>query len=180
MAVTLADRQHSGNDPRLSQRKIMLSFGAIISPTFCRNRGNTHKGSTPPYVSRSKKQMHEDRQRIAPRLWETRQRSGKLLTKRHAVILRAQGASARSEAFSERTSTKTALGPLRTGTEGFTPNIDPFSVSHKFCEQEECFRVFLVHSLCDSVAAPYTLWASAGASTNWYWCSALRALHQVR
>ena len=46
MAVTLADRQHSGNDHRrMILRKIRLSFGAIISATF-RNRGNSPKGST--------------------------------------------------------------------------------------------------------------------------------------
>ena len=52
MAVTLADRQHSGNDHRrISPQKIMLSLGAIISATIFRNGGNTPNGSTPPYVS---------------------------------------------------------------------------------------------------------------------------------
>ena len=55
MAVTLGHRQHSGNDPwRISPRKIMFSFEAIISATIFRNRGNTPKGSTPPCVSRSR------------------------------------------------------------------------------------------------------------------------------
>ena len=35
----------------------MLNFGAIISATFCRNRGNTPKGSTPPYASRSRSRL---------------------------------------------------------------------------------------------------------------------------
>ena len=48
MAVTLADRQHSGYDPRrMSLRKIKLSFGAIITLTISRNRGNTSKVSIP-------------------------------------------------------------------------------------------------------------------------------------
>ena len=52
---TLADRQHSGNDRRwMSLRKIMLIFGAIISATIFRNRGNTLKASTHPYVSSSR------------------------------------------------------------------------------------------------------------------------------
>ena len=55
MAVTLADGQHSGNNPRwTSLQKIMLCFGAIISTTFFRNIGKTPEGSTPPYVSKSR------------------------------------------------------------------------------------------------------------------------------
>ena len=55
MIVTSVDRQQSGKEPRrISQRTIMLSFGVIISATIFRNRGNTPKGSTPPYVSRSR------------------------------------------------------------------------------------------------------------------------------
>ena len=53
--VTLADHHHSGNDPRrMSLRKLMLSFGAIIFASFFINWGNTPNGSTPPYVSRSR------------------------------------------------------------------------------------------------------------------------------
>ena len=48
MAVTLADRLHSGDDPRrMNLLIIMLGFGAIISATFFRNRGNTPKGPNP-------------------------------------------------------------------------------------------------------------------------------------
>ena len=48
MAVTLADRQHSGNDPRRKRiLKRMLGFGAILFATFFRNRGNASNGSTP-------------------------------------------------------------------------------------------------------------------------------------
>ena len=51
IAVTLADFQHSGNDPRwISPQKIMLNFGAIISATILRNRGKPPTRSTPPYV----------------------------------------------------------------------------------------------------------------------------------
>ena len=94
IAVTLADREHSGKNPRrMSLRKIMISFGAIISATFFRNRGNTPKGSTPPYAS-IKNQPQEDTslegQRIAHRLRETRQRSDKLITTLFAVKLRGQ------------------------------------------------------------------------------------------
>ena len=57
MAVTLANRQ---NNPRLmSLHKIMLCFGAIISATIFRIRGNTPKGSTLPCV-KFKKQTQED------------------------------------------------------------------------------------------------------------------------
>ena len=42
MAVTLADREHTGNYPRrINPRKIMLSFGAIISATSLEIEG-TH------------------------------------------------------------------------------------------------------------------------------------------
>ena len=61
----------------------MLSFGARLSATFFRNRGNTFKGSTPREDAGGVdalikiEKMQEDRrskgQRIAPRLIETRQ-----------------------------------------------------------------------------------------------------------
>ena len=52
-AVTLADCQHSRNDPRrISPQKIMLRFWAIITSTIFRNRGNVPSGSTPPNVLR--------------------------------------------------------------------------------------------------------------------------------
>ena len=69
MAVTLADRQHSGNDPRrMSLRKIMLSFGAIISTTFIRNGGNTPNGLIPPFVSRSRSRLRRAEVRKAQEL----------------------------------------------------------------------------------------------------------------
>ena len=75
MAVTLADRHHSGNDPRrISPRKIMLRFGAIISATIFKSRGNTPKGSTTicdKIQKQTQKYMSSEGQRIAPRLMET-------------------------------------------------------------------------------------------------------------
>ena len=58
MAVTLADRQHFGNDPRRMSylRKRMHSFGAIVSATFFRKIGNTPKGCI-----KVEKQTQEDR-----------------------------------------------------------------------------------------------------------------------
>ena len=37
--------------------------------------------------------------------------------------------------FSAGASTKPPPAPLKAGIEGFTPKIEPFSVSHHFCEQ---------------------------------------------
>ena len=83
MAVTLAGRQHSGNDHRrMSLRKIVLSFGAIISATFLEIE-ETHPKDQHPIRIKIEKQTQEDRssegQRIAPRLKKTRQRSDTLL-----------------------------------------------------------------------------------------------------
>ena len=93
-ANTLADLQHSGNNLRLmSPRKIMPSFGVIISATMFKNKGNTTKfGSTGYIFAKTNKQTQEDRrsegQIIAPRR-ETRQRSDKLLTTLLTVKLSA-------------------------------------------------------------------------------------------
>ena len=43
-----------------------------------------------------------------------------------------------------RFTTKPPPGTRRIGIEGFTPKIEPFSVSQHLSEQVECFRVFLV------------------------------------
>ena len=54
MASTLAERQHTGNDPlQISLWKMTLNFGATMSATILKNRGNIPRGSTPPYESRS-------------------------------------------------------------------------------------------------------------------------------
>ena len=69
MAVALADLQHSGNyHRRRSLRKVLLSFGAIISATFYRNRVNTPNWSTPPYVSRSRSRRKRTEVRRAKEL----------------------------------------------------------------------------------------------------------------
>ena len=41
----------------------------------------------------------------------------------------------------------------KNGVKGFTPKMDPFGISHHLCEEVECFRVFLVRSLSDFLAA---------------------------
>ena len=110
MDVTLADRQNCGDNPRrMSLRKIMHNFGAIISATFFRNRGNTFKGSNTPILIKIEKRTLENRssvgQRIALRLRETRQRV-KLLTTLLALKLRMQ-----EWGFLRRSHHQTTFGP---------------------------------------------------------------------
>ena len=74
--------------------------------------------------------------RIALKLNKTIQRCDKLLRAKEWSIL-------------SRRHIKTTSCPLRAGIDGYTPNIEPFSVSHPLCEQVEYFRVSQVHSLYD-------------------------------
>ena len=179
IAVTLAVRQYSGNDPRrISPLKITLWFGAKISAIIFRNRGNTPKGSTPPYVSRSRSRRRRTGVRKAKELRLALGKQDKGVNcSRHCLLPNWES---RSHAFSAGATTKPSPSPLRAGKDGFTLKIEPWSVSYQLCEQVECFRVFLVRLLCDSLVAPHTLRASARASTNWTQLSALRALHQAR
>ena len=84
VTVTLTDCQHSGKDPRRnSQRKTILSFGAIISANIFRNRRNHTKDQH--------HHMYQDQEVDAegeesgrpknnkPRLRETRHRCDELL-----------------------------------------------------------------------------------------------------
>ena len=69
MAETLAERQHTGIDPlRISLRKMTLNFGATMSATILKNRGNTPRGSTPPYESRSSSRQRRTEVRKAKEL----------------------------------------------------------------------------------------------------------------
>ena len=153
MPVILADRKHSRNDPRrMSLRKIMLSFGAIISVTCFKNEGNTPKGST--HISRSRRRHGKTEVRKATELhlnWG-KQDIGVTNCSRHCLLSNWEP---RSEAYSAGATTKPPPGPMRVGIKGFTRKIELFSVSHHLCEQVKCFRVlFLVSSTCDSLAAP--------------------------
>ena len=154
MAVTLTERRHSWNDlRRMSLRKMMRCFGVIISATFFCSRGNTVTGSTPPYVSRSRSRRRRSEVQKAKELpldWG-KQDEGVTNCSRHCLLSNWEP---RSQAFSAGATTKTPPGPLRAGIERFTVKIQPFNVSHHLSEQVECFRVFLVRSLCDSLAAP--------------------------
>ena len=89
MAVTLADCQHSGNDPQqISPQKIILSLGAIISATVFRNGWNTPKGSTPPYPSRSRSRYRRTGVRKAKELhldWG-KQDKGVINCSRHCLL----------------------------------------------------------------------------------------------
>ena len=59
-----------------------------------------------------------------------------------------------SEAFSAGAITKPPLGPLRAGI-GFTPKIEPFSVSHYLCEQVEFAKTIsgalIMQLLCSTI-----------------------------
>ena len=70
MAFTLADRQHSENDPRpISARKIILSLGAILSATIFRKK-ETHQKNRHHHMCHDQEADAEGRspegQRIAP------------------------------------------------------------------------------------------------------------------
>ena len=169
MAVTLADRKHSGNDPRrMSLRKIMLSFGAIISATFFRNGGNTPERINTPKSIKIENQTQEDRssegQRSAARLRETRQRSNKLITTLLAVKLTAQG-----RGFLSRSHHQPPPSPL----------IESFSVSRDLCEQVEWFGVFLV----PHYTTPCSTIDPLGQSLSKHILTpifSIRAMHQAR
>ena len=94
MAVTLADPQHFGIDPRqMSLRKIMLSFGALyLLPSL--EIEETHPTDLHHHTYQDRKAdaggQKIGRPKIAPRLRETRQSSDKRLTTLLAVKLRAQ------------------------------------------------------------------------------------------
>ena len=161
MTVTLADRQHSGNDPRwMSQRKIMLSFAAVISATFFRNRGNNQKYQHPIYTPiphqqphKTKKQTQEDRssegQRIAPILGKTTLRSDKLLTPLLAVKLRAQEWD-----FFNRSQHQTTSGPPESSNIRFHTKDWAFQWLPPLMWTGGVLKSVLVRSLCDLVAAP--------------------------
>ena len=109
----------------------------------------THKNvNTPIRIKIDKKtdDKSSEGQRIAPGLRETRQRSDNC--SRHCLLSNWE-----PRTFSAGATTKPPLGPLRAGIEDFTQKIEPVSVPHLF-EQVGCFRVFLVRSLYDSLAAP--------------------------
>ena len=131
----------------------MLSFGAIISVTIFRNRGNTPKRSTPPYVSRSRSRCRRTEVRKEKELHLDLGKQDKGVKNCLRPYLLSNW-EPWSESFSAGATTKPPPGPLRAAIEGFTPKIEPLSISHHLCEQAECFRVFLVRSLCNSLAAP--------------------------
>ena len=93
-----------------------------------------------------KKQTQKDGVRKAKelhhRLKETRQRCHELLTTLLTDKLRAQ-----DWRFLSRNHLKPPPFTLRAWIDGFTVKIE-LSVYHNLCEQVECFRVFLVRSLC--------------------------------
>ena len=87
LVVTSADRQQSGNDPRLmSLRKMILSFGAIISKTFFRNRRNTPTGST-PHTYQDRKADAGGQKFGRPKNWQTAHDTAYCQTESSGVIL---------------------------------------------------------------------------------------------
>ena len=77
----------------------MISFGVIISTTSFRNRGNTSKGSAPPYVSRSRSRRRRTGVRKAKELhldWG-KQDKGVTTYSRHCLLSNWEP---RSDAFS--------------------------------------------------------------------------------
>ena len=82
----------------------MLNFREIISATIIKNRGNTPKGSTPSYVSRSRSRCRRTGVRKAK---ELRQRCDELLTTLLTVKLEAQDGR-----FLSRSHHQTTSGPL--------------------------------------------------------------------
>ena len=92
MAVTLADHQHCGNDPQMD-KPTKNYVGAKISATIFLIRGNTSKGSTPPFVSKSRSRRRTGIQKdkkLHLRRRETRERCDKLLMTLLTVKLRTQ------------------------------------------------------------------------------------------
>ena len=68
VVVTLADRQHTGNDPQcINPRKIMLNFGAIIYTII------SATNNIPNLKQQTQKGWSLEGQRITPRLRETTQ-----------------------------------------------------------------------------------------------------------
>ena len=132
MAVTFADCQHSGNDPRqMSQQKIMLSFGAIIFVTYFRNGVRTPKGSTPSSVSRSRSRCRRTEVQKAKKLhlgWG-KQDQGVTNCSRHCLLSNWEP---RRGASSAGATTKPHLGPLRALIEDFTSR-SSLSVSPTTC-----------------------------------------------
>ena len=119
------------------------SFGTTSTTIFTLSiEEHTQRINTSSCV-KIKKQTYENRssedQRIVPRLKETKRMRPKLLTTQFIVKLRA-------------------------GIEHYTQKFEPFSIFLHLCEQINCFIVFLVHSLCNSLAAQYTHLASARAT----------------
>ena len=158
MAVTLADRLHSGNDPKTDEPTKNYAWfcsNNIRNPLY-KSTKHTQRINTFICVN-IKKQTQEDRslkgQSIAPGLRETRQRSDKLLTTLRFVKLRAKD----RVRFSQQ---EPSLNHLRTPWEqewNFSHQSSSFSVSPRtyICKQVESYRVFLVSSWCDSLAAQY-------------------------
>ena len=154
--LKLADRRHSGNDPRrISPQKIRLYFGAIISATIFRNRGNSPKETT--ICVKIKKQTPKYRspegQIIAPIDWGKQDTVVTNCSRHclHAVKLRAQ-----EWRFHGRSHHPTTSGPLESRNSSLYSKDRAINLSdsHHLCEQVEHFRIFLVRSLCDSLAAP--------------------------
>ena len=104
----------------------MISFGAIISATFFRNSGNTHKGST-PHTYQDRDADAGGQKFIRPNN-STHADKGK--QEKGVINCLLSNSEPRSEVFSAVATTKPPPGPMRAGMEGFTPKIKPFSVSH--------------------------------------------------
>ena len=113
----------------ISPQRIMLHFGAIIS--VFRNRGNTPKGSTPPYVARSRRRLRRTGVQISKELhldWG-QQDEGVTNCSRHCLLSNWEP---RSDAFSAGATTKPPPGLFRAGADGFSPKNEPWSVSPHF------------------------------------------------
>ena len=150
MAVPLADRQHFGNDQnRMSQRKIILSFG-IIYATFFRNKGNTPKWSLPHTCQDRVADAGRQKFGIPKNCTLTEgNKSEKLLKTLIAVKQGAQDWGFHSKSHYQTTSGLPEIWNRRFHTKSRALLRLP-----SLMWQVECFRVFLVRSLCDSLAAP--------------------------
>ena len=108
---------------RISHRKFMLSFGAIISATIFRNWGNSQMINTPIWA-KIKSRCKRTGVWKAKELHLYRRKQSKRVTNcsRHCLLSNWEP---RNEAFSTGATTKPPPGPLRAGIEG---RMDSFAV----------------------------------------------------